>query len=184
MIFDLALSGSGDKTSPGASPLALSLTNVIGALMRGQLCFLSRPKQPGVWTMCIKPVSLLCTNTNTCPSWQQLVMGHSSGATAKAGTIRIGLLHVGIPMYLKPNMMWLLSTSMLWSRNNLLHVIRGCQIWSISCRSTILFFGNSRVMADGHNSLSTQNWWCASCRLATRQQLIDPYLLEIHTTLL
>jgi hypothetical protein len=36
-------------------------------------------------------------------------------------------------------------------------------------------------VADGHNSLSTQNWWCASRRLATRQQLVDPYLLGIHT---
>jgi hypothetical protein len=44
----------------------------------------------------------------------------------------------------------------------------------------MLFFGSSRVVADGHNSLSTQNWWCASRRLATRQQLVDPHLLGIH----
>jgi hypothetical protein len=36
-------------------------------------------------------------------------------------------------------------------------------------------------MADGHNRLSTQNWWCASRRLATCQQLVDPHLLGIHT---
>jgi hypothetical protein len=46
----------------------------------------------------------------------------------------------------------------------------------------MLFFGSSRVVADGQNSLSTQNWWCASRRLATRQQLVDPYLLGIHTS--
>jgi hypothetical protein len=44
----------------------------------------------------------------------------------------------------------------------------------------MLFFGSSRVVADGHNSLSTQNWWCASRRLATRQQLVDPHLLGTH----
>jgi hypothetical protein len=45
----------------------------------------------------------------------------------------------------------------------------------------MLFFGSSHVVADGYNRLSTQNWWCASRRLATCQQLVDPYLLEIHT---
>jgi hypothetical protein len=45
----------------------------------------------------------------------------------------------------------------------------------------MLFFGSSHVVADGHNRLSTQNWWCASRQLATCQQLVDPHLLGIHT---
>jgi hypothetical protein len=44
----------------------------------------------------------------------------------------------------------------------------------------MLFSGSSHVVADGHNRLSTQNWWCASRRLATCQQLVDPHLLGIH----
>jgi hypothetical protein len=44
----------------------------------------------------------------------------------------------------------------------------------------MLFFRSSHVVADGHNRLSTQNWWCASRQLATCQQLVDPRLLGIH----
>jgi hypothetical protein len=47
----------------------------------------------------------------------------------------------------------------------------------------MLFFGSSHIVADGHNRLSTQNWWCASRRLATCQQLVDPHLLGIHSIL-
>jgi hypothetical protein len=46
----------------------------------------------------------------------------------------------------------------------------------------MLFFGSFHVVADGHNRLSTQNWWRASRRLATCQQLMDPHLLGIHTS--
>jgi hypothetical protein len=44
----------------------------------------------------------------------------------------------------------------------------------------MLFFGSSHVVADGHNRLSTQNWWCACRQLATCQQLVNPHLLGTH----